>query len=399
MGIKTSQSKLSYAVSLIAGGVTQSENQSMTLWRYRSGNENPRWRQQIREGSNATTDLSAYEETAETTSGSWSGIDDSSPAVPYCHSNKQGIDFSVSPLAVPGNSVTYAQAVATAKAYKIINQKLSQFSGQAFMGEMKETKNLLMNPFKRSVELAKSLVAARKVGKNAAKSWLEFQFGIKPLLSDVDALIDMINKQFEKEKRLAYRTYGTKSDVLKSSVTDMFDIYGFYQRVDKWEELKAECIIHFAVTQAWLDSANKEKSRFSDSFSDVSDIPETTWELLPWSWLVDYFVNVSDILQAACTSTAGLSYVSKSTIRTYRLTKIGTTEKVATSQYHITGNVPRVFKYQKRNVDRVGTPLGIPSVVFSLPGRNVQYLNLAALIASLTPNLNLKRLSRLPETD
>lgn len=380
MGIKESFSTIAYDAALSNNGIASVDKQRLTLRKWRNGNENPLWKDTIAKGGNATTELHAYEETAVNNPGFWKGTED---VVKKYSSQRQGFNFAVNPREVGASTVAIAQAKATTKAYQIINRLSSSFSGQVFAGEAAEAKKLLINPLKGSMGLADSLVKARKMGKGVAQPWLEFQFGLKPLLSDVDAIIDNLSNQVNKSTNLAYRTYGMHQTSETSSVTEGFDIYGFQQTVRTIETLKAECIIRFAVTQKYLDNAGASKTSFADQFNQLSDVPMTAWELVPWSFLVDYFVNVSDIIQSATTATSGLTYISNSTVRTYTMNKLGSTNAVLAGRFKITENVPRMFEYKKRYVDRNGTPLGIPPVVVSLPGSDIRYLNIAALLASL----------------
>jgi hypothetical protein len=42
-----------------------------------------------------------------------------------------------------------------------------------------------------------------------------------------------------------------------------------------------------------------------------SEFIPTAWELLPWSFLIDYFTNIGDILSSAVTQTAPVNFVNK----------------------------------------------------------------------------------------
>lgn len=365
-------------------GVGQNEatffNQVTKMDRVREGTEMPDWRRRVAEGTNATTVLKASLQTCKSSQGLWRGTENGT----IKHSSsKQGINVMIYNVGNPAYDIAgITKSKATSKAYKVINKLFSQFSGQVFLGEFGQTKKLLLHPLRQSVALAKALVENRNLAKNVAKSWLEFQFGIKPLLNDVDEIMKRINKTLPRVENLTYRTYDTDSTSLSSSVTEGRDIYGFLQRIDTIDSFKAECIVRFGVTQSLLDSANVYRSDWSSSFTDLSQIPVTAWELLPWSFLADYFVNVSEIIQAATTSTRNISYVSRSQIMTRSRRETGSTVGVLGAQYKITVNIPRVVTTTKRDVIRDAGPLGIPSVVFSLPGTNIRYLNIAALVTS-----------------
>jgi hypothetical protein len=46
-----------------------------------------------------------------------------------------------------------------------------------------------------------------------------------------------------------------------------------------------------------------------------SELVPTAWELLPWSFLVDYFVNVGDVLSSAVTASSNVNFVNKTVIQ------------------------------------------------------------------------------------
>lgn len=388
MAIKTSFTTDTYALDGMLNGQKLTPGvQRVTCVQWRDGNENPKWKQIIADGGNATTKLEAYTESYESFPGRWAGFEDGNAGSGH---TQQGISSIVIPTFTPTRDiVSEAKAKATTKAYEIINRMLSELQGQVFLGELRETINLLKNPLAQSKKTFDAFYfkGRGKAGDEFAKSWLEFQFGIKPLLSDVDSIMQLINETVEKEKRNAFRAYGVAEDASVSSKSGSYDVYGFNQTIETDSMWKAEYAIRFRVSQQYLDMANERKSDWRRQFDDISAIPITAWELVPFSFLLDYFVNVSDIIQAAVTSTAGVTYWSNSSIRTATLRMMGSTNGVIAPRFHITSNIPRVCTTKKRWVSRDGSALGIPSVQFSLPGSNIRYLNIAALLAVLTAEM------------
>lgn len=213
---------------------------------------------------------------------------------------------------------------------------------------------------------------------------------MRPLLSDVDSIMKLINETVEKTSRKTFRAYGQAEDSSVTTYYSMLDVYGWYQRRETHLIWESQYIIRFAVSQQYLDMANEIKTDWRSQFDQLSSIPMTAWELIPFSFLWDYFVNVSDILQAAVTSTSGVTYWSNCLVKTAINRQIGSTDGVKSGRV-INSNIPRVVTTKRRWVDRDGSALGIPSVQFSLPGSNIRYLNIAALVTVLTAEMRRVR--------
>lgn len=390
MALKTSFTIKSDDASLCAAGVVTPNTQKLTLIKWRDGNELPNWKQIIADGGNATTRLSAYEDTLEISPGRWTGSYNGDARY---WGQQQGIQSLVTPTFAPTKDiVSTAKAMATSRSYDIINRMLSELQGQVFLGELRETIKLLKNPLAQSKKLWDAFYykGKGKVGDELAALWLQYQFGMRPLLSDVDSIMQLVNDTVEKTSRKTFRAYGQADDTAVTSYYGTFDVYGWYQRRENHKIWKAQYVIRFAVSQEYLDMANEVKTNWRSQFDQVSAIPMTAWELVPFSFLLDYFVNVSDIIQAAVTSTSGVTYWSNCLIKTAIDRQIGSTDGVKSGRV-INSNIPRVVTSTRRWVDRDGSALGIPSVQFSLPGSNIRYLNIAALATVLTAEMRRAR--------
>jgi hypothetical protein len=117
---------------------------------------------------------------------------------------------------------------------------------------------------------------------------------------------------------------------------------------------------------------------------DPSNWAPTIWELVPYSFLIDYFVNVDDIVSAATLSRSGLRWTSKTVVKEIteflRPTAVvaNTSSSVDYRAYH--GCQPGVT-YRLKTVDRnpyVGSL--VPSLQLSLPTLPKQLMNITALL-------------------
>lgn len=108
-------------------------------------------------------------------------------------------------------------------------------------------------------------------------AWLEFNFVYRPLAGDIKAFSEIMNEPFPYEmikgtsKVLnTYPASQAEDRSLTNSWTNLCQIYG-YARV---KNANVNLIERLGMT----------------------DVIGTVWELIPWSWAIDYFGNVGDYL-------------------------------------------------------------------------------------------------------
>jgi hypothetical protein len=222
--------------------------------------------------------------------------------------------------------------------------------------------------------------------KRAADLHLEYQFAVSPLMADVANLIKLAADIADKRDHETVRGYG------KSEYTQSYELNpggGGWNVVGSEEKhVKVQNIIRCGMTANFIDSLQGRNSSntWLDQLDDFSSLPLTAWELTPFSFLVDYFVNVQDIIQSAVVTQAGIAYTSNSLVRSVEWTRKSGTRVTISRPDVIKSIVPeelRIVRSGVRDVTRTSTLLGIPPVVFSLPGSNIRYANIAALLTKL----------------
>lgn len=141
----------------------------------------------------------------------------------------------------------------------------------------------------------------KKNAKNAASNWLEYWLGWAPLVGDIGNAVSVLQSPYKtlsvKSSSSASRTYrtSTKSGSLPGAVT-----YG--SEVFTWN-VRCNLAMDFSVTNPNLHLANQ--LGFVNPYS-------IAWELVPLSFVVDWFVNVGDFL-GQWTAFAGLTSVNQRT--------------------------------------------------------------------------------------
>lgn len=105
-------------------------------------------------------------------------------------------------------------------------------------------------------------------------AWLELNFAIKPTISAVNGLAETFNVPFDWQY-LRYTTPPSDFVFKLRGYTDS-DVSRFSGQVSLWWRLLNPNV---GVIQ---------KMGFTDYFS-------TIWELIPWSWAIDYFTNIGEM--------------------------------------------------------------------------------------------------------
>jgi len=131
----------------------------------------------------------------------------------------------------------------------------------------------------------------RGVGKKFADGVLEVFFGYMPIMSDVQSCAETLSKDFSP---IGIDASAKRKD---SKLSGVQNIPTLWWRKDEQWWLKVKCGCTCQVTNPNMFLA--------DSIGLVNPFA-TVWELLPWSFVVDYFVNVNQFI-GALTADYGVS--------------------------------------------------------------------------------------------
>lgn len=316
-------------------------------------------------------------------------------------------------IITPTASATDADNLAKAKLYKSLRQRAVEFSSPTFLGELGETLRMLRKPAAALFESASDLAKALRKGKGKAGTmrafekmasglWLEYSFGWVPLISDTESAARALNRLREKSQDTVVRVKASaKMDYDKTSTL------GSYDRPDTYQSfcgsstmcpsrvratLKESVIVRYiAGVRSQVEMTTWDKWALF-GFTPSEFVP-TAWELLPWSFLVDYFVNVGDILSASVTDTKNVIY----NVRTVRqqaeyegrqwtdLADLVSLWPSSSWKNHRLSGSPGNWLYVSRTVNRSkasGAP-SLPGLVFKLNQSDGHLGNMAALLAQV----------------
>lgn len=375
--------------------ITRSSSDDI-LNRSRSGVNNPNWRAKIAANINATTPFSGSIVSHEATPGSlfierydrtsglllervWSyGV------IMYPnHQGAFGSEAAANNLALKG-------------ILKRIGQERTSFQGGIFLGELGESLRMLKSPARALREgLSDYLTSAGKrtrgVKKPATKkrilgeTWLEYSFGWIPLISDISEAHKAYRKHIDATpvNRVSFRasTQEYSPDPTKRQT------YGDHIILLTIKDVMVQSVQYRVGLRTTSVGARTDPSVFERAGLTFSQFLPTVWELLPWSFLVDYFTNIGDMINAGAVNTSDVTWVCKTVRRTRTRQGHGAPDQdehtKASPGYKVTvSGDPGSWKAVSKTVVRSVGVLSIPKFSVEIPGRPTQWLNMAALAAA-----------------
>lgn len=386
---------------------------SLTWTDKRGDVANPNWRDEVKRHVGATTPCSGEVYKFE---GHTSGLVETTlkrilPGVPYEKVTRRHVGDllsanDLSPFSFYSNPTMKSRVgnVAVAGFLNKCADARRQLEGGVFVGEIKEALHQVTHPGKAFRKLLNEYVrdarrrtrSLKRTGnridpsrisdanKIVSDTWLEWSFGAKPLLSDVksgaEALAELLTRTFDvKDVRYVAQEEEDTTPSSKAAYTgafNLFTIYAFHQQ----EIAKVLCRI---VGQVKIEVTNPiTMAREVLGFAPGDFVP-TVYNLIPYSFLLDYFTNMGDVIQAWSFPSEKLAWFN----RTYRVTRTrkvnGQFLKVFNNDSHYTTDFtiapPIKVTLSSTRFDRDSTNLGLPTLVFQIPGFSTKWLNIAGL--------------------
>jgi hypothetical protein len=378
----------------------------------------PNWREVIRAGRNATNSMVASYDEIITSPGShivtW--FEDASKTTgDVSHWSGYRAAYEVD-LPVPFSDLLDST---DAKARANFNAQFRKFSnamsGGVFLGEMREALSMLRRPAaslsegigkylgsvnKRSRSARnKPKPSVKEISKIAAESWLEYSFGWVPFVNDIqDAFkaLDNLQKQPVSYKIAA----GAQSESNTTDTTDYPTVFGYMasiRNVRKWHKT------HIRYKGAVLIQPQVAAADYAKNWGvHTSQFVATAWELLPWSFLADYFANIGDILNYDNSINSKLLWACKG-VRSDSFSSCTWTPdhdktRILLGQWFVSSTGGSSFAIYKRSaIDRSSVTsvadLTLSDITVSLPTSTTQWINMSALLASAN-SIHAQRFNR-----
>jgi hypothetical protein len=213
--------------------------------------------------------------------------------------------------------------------------------GQALV-ELRELPRMGIATFK---ELPRILQSRNDFFRQLGSQYLNLEFGWKPFLRDVKDMINLghiISKKLQQLSRdngrgvrrrgtllKARSRTNTSTNVIAISPTGVTQLQNNLGATRSTEYRKIDDIWFSARFRYFIPNTEDPFWRLKAATAaiGVNPNPHLLWQVLPWSWLIDWFTNVGDVLanlsyNSAEDMVADYAYCMRHTKETWRMTAI-----------------------------------------------------------------------------
>lgn len=379
---------------------------------YRTGSSDPEWKKKVQMNVDATGPM-----TAETQTCSWSVANcthewysANAPYTPYVDTLRGVAARGRTYVWSPGDWLdvfTTADNRALVKLHRAIQEETTTFKGGTFLGELRETIKMIRRPaaalrdglekylgavVQRATKAASSRKRKRKglspleLQRIIAGTWLEYSFGWVPFVNDVKDLASVFAHDGAQYRRSKARGHG----YAEKAIVYKFDDTLQYLSIPTigWGTVYRRCRIVYRAGLSWEAAAPFGTFRRLHELAGFRfrEFIPTVWELIPYSWAVDYFTNIGELLECTATDTSSVRWVNRTAIyeNIDLNTLVADTRKAKLNTWQgrstITGADLGWFQSYFKRVSRISTGVLYPTVQFRMPPlESAKWLNLAAL--------------------
>jgi hypothetical protein len=195
---------------------------------------------------------------------------------------------------------------------RLINKMAAQVQGQRVnlgvaFGERKQTADLVASTINRIVGSVRALKnrnfagAARELGirtdlsslsrrhrgLSVPEAWLELQYGWKPLLSDVYGSCEELLSREKERPPVIHVKVSAKEQLSQKLSLGPFETAWPVVRLSKTGNVQGSARVRFAVNNELIQLQSR---------TGISNPLAVAWELVPWSFVVDWFLPVGQFL-------------------------------------------------------------------------------------------------------
>jgi len=369
------------------------------------------WRKRIREHKSATTSVSGEIYEISQKRAVWTvhqKLTDGVPGVLYpstvryvgctLHTRVQGYVPSIN--IIDG----IAEKEATKKFYRKVSATKKSLEGLVFMGEMRETLRMLRNPAKSLFDSARNDYLAalskrkqrnpRNWARGLSGAWLEWAFGVTPLVNDINNILLGLDRLNSDPIHTTLLTAVGRSRVAPPPTQYVWNPDNHIRMWFKGEhtEYITQKVKYrgMYVRQRSQIKDLTHKQKFAETFGlNMREFVPAAWELMPWSFLVDYFTNIGDILEQSVTNLENIAWCVRTEINTgTRVARLGLDVPRTKTALTIPGLAEFVSaavasdstcSITRRSFSRAPSTPQVSPFYLEIPGSVQKWLNMAAL--------------------
>jgi hypothetical protein len=371
--------------------------------RRRVHHENPSWRKEVALGQNATTLFNARERLLKRV-----------PVVAHCEVDGkkknpafQNVTYDYwgdtedwgiplyAHVGIPADVATAADIQARERFLADYRQARTAFMSGVFLGELAETVRMIKSPasalregvvryhrdVKKRLRRVRALPQYRKI---VGETWLEYAFGWRPFIRDVADACRIASASPDSYRQTINASKTIEWNDIQKTVTRN---PGSTINLPFWKEFYQQQTKVKVRYKGAVDARIKPPSFPEQLGLSWSNVLPTAWELIPYSFLVDYFSNVGKVIEGISTGTILLAWGCR-TYRATRIMQMQSSVDLGACQAAVGHQFVRARVYgagetgQSRHIDRspvFAVSLGLRDLRLQVPGAGLKWLNIAAL--------------------
>jgi hypothetical protein len=361
------------------------------------------YRKIIASGGNATTTLSGVKWSIEQQEASlrhWLQHKQFVPPIGSVEIVLRGNLFELNiPAGIPTLDVSEdsAKNLALTRYYSNLAAISSRFKGMVMTGELKQSLSMIRHParalrhgvghYLSFLRKKAGTVPKRRRPSFVRKTWLEYSYGWRPLIKDIDGAIQAFYAS-KHAHPIFEMVKGTSRHTLKHVEADIFNYdVGAGHFVRGGRESEEEVFVKYFGIQHSTGQGVPNSHKYG--FSPWEFVP-TIYELIPYSFLVDYFSNIGNIVSSWSYRFIANGWTARTVRREYRQQVVGQTYVWNPNgfnpddYFHGATGSPGSASFRVVQVNRVpDVPLELPSLELRVPGRWDQWVSIAALTVGL----------------
>lgn len=209
-------------------------------------------------------------------------------------------------------------------------------------------------PFKLDPNLDRYKVGRNTVRDPLAGQVLEYYFGWAPLAQDIVRTLSTV----------CY--YAIPDEYIRSSSTSYFDIEKKY--AGSYGSMQTHSWLGFGRVTIGANVAIENPNLWLANRAGLINLPGIIWDAIPWSFMVNQFVNVNQLI-GQLSNEVGLTITDRSTTNTSRMIHVRQNVKRANPAKPFTTSINRL-SYLKR--ERTVGSFPTVSTEFRVPDMNIE---------------------------
>lgn len=231
----------------------------------------------------------------------------------YCHWSRNnelvhnlgvGFTWNVTPARNPPSAdLSFWETKAMARA----NPGKPVVDVPLFVFELKDIPRMLLDVWKLKRILRRGGSIDTVAARNSPQWWLAYNMGWAPLMSDIGSLLTFASSWEERARYLNENRNKVIRVGLHSSQSEE-SVYGRVVFPLAYRSYtSSDLLTRRLSTKVWATYRLEWEGEDlpTDAFGDLSKSlgigrldPSTAWNAIPFSWMVDYFSNIGDVMQA-----------------------------------------------------------------------------------------------------